>query len=257
MLDDWPDWLPQIHDAADRVGSGIAGTKPIPESSISWLLPVGKPRKMICIGTNYGGHAAEVSAERLKMPYSFLKSASNTLRGSGQDVVLPSGAAKNDLEVELAVVIGRAARDVTEADALGHVAGYTVMNEVSVLDWVGSSPKFLGIGWVMGKTADSYAPMGPYFTPAEFVPNPQNLRLELTLNGKTMQNGNTSDMIFGIAQVIAHLSRIMTLEPGDIIATGTPEGVGFGRKPPIFLKDGAVVRCAVEGLGTLENRFVR
>ena len=257
MLDEWDDWLPRIREAADRLGVAGSTIESIPAHLINWLPPVRKPRKLICLGTNYGGHAAEVSAERLKMPYSFMKPASNTLRGSGQDIVLLAGAEKNDWEVELAVVIGKAARNVAEADGLGHVAGYTVMNDVSARDWVGSSPKFLGIDWVMGKAADGYAPMGPYFTPAEFVPDPQSLRLELTLNGETMQDGNSSDMLFGVAQAIAHLSRIMTLEPGDIIATGTPQGVGFGRKPPIFLKDGDVVRCTVGGLGTLENRFVR
>ena len=139
---------------------------------------------------------------------------------------------------------------------MDYVAGYSIINDVSARDWVASSPKFLGIDWVIGKSMDGYAPMGPTFTPAEFVAEPQNLNLKLTVNGQTMQKGNTSQMVFNIAQIIAYLSKFMTLEPGDIIATGTPEGTGFGRKPQVFLKAGDVVRCTIDQLGTLENRFV-
>jgi 2-keto-4-pentenoate hydratase/2-oxohepta-3-ene-1,7-dioic acid hydratase in catechol pathway len=140
---------------------------------------------------------------------------------------------------------------------MDYVAGYTIINDVSARDWVASSPKFLGIDWVVGKSIDGYAPMGPTFTPAEFVSNPQNLDLELTVNGKVMQHGNTGQMVFNIAQIIAHLSKVMTLEPGDVIASGTPEGTGFGHKPMVFLQNNDVVRCTITGLGTLENKFIR
>jgi 2-keto-4-pentenoate hydratase/2-oxohepta-3-ene-1,7-dioic acid hydratase in catechol pathway len=209
------------------------------------------------MGTNYAGHAVEVSSDPLKAPYSFIKSSSNTLRGSGDTITLLDVANMNDWEIELAVVIGKAARRVDVAQALDYVAGYTIINDVSARDWVASSPKFLGIDWVVGKSIDGYAPMGPTFTPAEFVADPQNLNLELTVNGHVMQHGNTSQMIFNIAEIIAHLSRIMTLEPGDIIASGTPEGTGFGHKPPVWLKDGDIVHCTIDGLGTLENKFIR
>jgi 2-keto-4-pentenoate hydratase/2-oxohepta-3-ene-1,7-dioic acid hydratase in catechol pathway len=191
------------------------------------------------------------------MPYAFLKPPSTTLRGAGSDILLLAGATMNDWEVELAVVMGSEARNVSEADALGHVAGYTIMNDVSVRDHVADRPSFLGIDWVLAKAADGYAPMGPWITPARFVADPQTLAMELTVNGTTMQKGSTADMLFGVAATIAHLSRTMTLEVGDIIATGTPEGVGFGRKPPVFLQHGDVVRCTIAGLGTLENRFIR
>ena len=257
MLDDWAAWLDRIKQAVQGAQSHTSSVEPLPADGITWLPPVRRPRKLICMGTNYSGHAKEVESKALAMPYSFLKPPSNTLCGSGSVVTLLDISEMNDWEIELAVVIGKAARRVPEADALGFVAGYAVMNDVSSRDWVAKRPEFLGIDWVVGKAADGYAPMGPLLTPAEFVADPQDLGLELTLNGQVMQHGNTADMVFNVAQIIAHLSRFMTLEPGDIIATGTPEGVGFGRKPPMFLQHGDTVRCTIEGLGTLENRFVR
>jgi 2-keto-4-pentenoate hydratase/2-oxohepta-3-ene-1,7-dioic acid hydratase in catechol pathway len=199
-----------------------------------WRAPILKPRKLICMGTNYAGHATEVSRDPLKAPYSFIKSSSNTLRGSGATITLLDVANMNDWEIELAVVIGKAARRVDVARAMDYVAGYSIINDVSARDWVASSP-----------------------TPAAFVADPQNLNLELTVNGHVMQKGNTSQMVFNIAEIIAHLSRTMTLEPGDIIASGTPEGTGFGHKPPVYLKDGDIVRGTIDGLGTLENKFIR
>jgi 2,4-didehydro-3-deoxy-L-rhamnonate hydrolase len=258
MLDDWPTWLPRIKQAVDSgERQGINTYRIADVSEVTWRAPILKPRKLICMGTNYAGHATEVSSDPLKAPYSFIKSSSNTLRGSGDTITLLDVAKMNDWEIELAVVIGKAARRVDVAQAMDYVAGYSIINDVSARDWVASSPKFLGIDWVVGKSIDGYAPMGPTFTPAEFVADPQNLNLELTVNGKVMQKGNTSQMVFNIAQIIAHLSRIMTLEPGDIIASGTPEGTGFGHKPPIWLKDGDIVRGTIDGLGTLENKFVR
>jgi len=261
MLDDWATWFSRIKQAVESggsQGSGDINTCRIADvSDVTWRAPILKPRKLICMGTNYAGHATEVSSDPLKAPYSFIKSSSNTLRGSGATITLLDVANMNDWEIELAVVIGKAARRVDVARAMDYVAGYSIINDVSARDWVASSPKFLGIDWVVGKSIDGYAPMGPTFTPAEFVPDPQNLNLELTVNGKVMQRGNTSQMVFNIAQIIAHLSRIMTLEPGDIIASGTPEGTGFGHKPQVFLKDGDIVHCTIDGLGTLENKFVR
>ena len=253
MLADWDRWCDRI-EAAIESGARPA---PIPAAAIAWLPPIPSPRKLICLGTNYKAHAAEVAADQPKLPYAFLKPPSTTLTGSGRDVTLLADAQMNDWEIELAVVIGRSARNAPEADALAHVAAYAVMNDVSVRDHIADRPKFLGVDWVLAKAADGYAPMGPWLTPARFVRDPQALDMELTVNGQTMQKSNTREMLFGVAATIAHLSRTMTLEAGDIIATGTPEGVGFGRKPPVFLQDGDVVRCTIEGLGTLENRFVR
>jgi 2-keto-4-pentenoate hydratase/2-oxohepta-3-ene-1,7-dioic acid hydratase in catechol pathway len=260
MLDHWEFWLPQLKGSVDAFAKNVSirGACTIEAGSVvTWLPPIQRPRKLICMGTNYAGHASEVSSDPLKAPYSFIKSASNTLRGSGATIRLLDIAQMNDWEIELAVVIGRAARHVEEHQAMDYVAGYTIINDVSARDWVTSSPRFLGIDWVVGKSIDGYAPMGPTFTPAEFVTNPQNLDLELTVNGKVMQHGNTGQMVFNIAQIIAHLSKIMTLEAGDVIASGTPEGTGFGQKPMVFLQDNDVVRCTITGLGTLENKFIR
>jgi 2-keto-4-pentenoate hydratase/2-oxohepta-3-ene-1,7-dioic acid hydratase in catechol pathway len=260
MLHRWDVWLPRLKNVVDALANSASirnASKIEAVSEVTWLPPIQRPRKLICMGTNYAGHASEVSSDPLKTPYSFIKSASNTLRGSGATITLLDIAQMNDWEVELAVVIGRAARHVEEGRAMDYVAGYTIINDVSARDWVASSPKFLGIDWLVGKSIDGYAPMGPTFTPAEFVPDPQNLDLELTVNGKVMQHGNTRQMVFSIAQIIAHLSKFMTLEPGDAIASGTPEGTGFGQKPMVFLKDNDLVRCTITGLGTLENRFVR
>jgi 2-keto-4-pentenoate hydratase/2-oxohepta-3-ene-1,7-dioic acid hydratase in catechol pathway len=260
MLDQWDVWFPRLKSVVDAFEEDVSIRNACdiePISEVNWLPPIQRPRKLICMGTNYAGHADEVSSDPLKTPYAFIKSASNTLRGSGATITLLDIAQMNDWEVELAVVIGRAARHVEEGQAMDYVAGYTIINDVSARDWVASSPKFLGIDWVVGKSIDGYAPMGPTFTPAEFVPDPQNLDLELTVNGTVMQHGNTRQMVFNIAQIIAHLSKSMTLEPGDVIASGTPEGTGFGQKPMVFLKDNDVVRCTITGLGTLENKFIR
>jgi 2-keto-4-pentenoate hydratase/2-oxohepta-3-ene-1,7-dioic acid hydratase in catechol pathway len=260
MLDHWDVWLPRLKSVVGAFENKVSirnACEIEAVSEVTWLPPIQRPRKLICMGTNYSGHAAEVSSDPLKAPYSFIKSTSNTLRGSGATITLLDIAQMNDWEAELAVVIGRAARHVEEGRALDYVAGYTIINDVSARDWVMSSPKFLGIDWVVGKSIDGYAPMGPTFTPAEFVSDPQNLDIELTVNGKVMQHGNTRQMVFNIAQIIAHLSKIMTLEPGDVIASGTPEGTGFGQKPMVFLQDNDVVRCTITGLGTLENKFIR
>jgi 2-keto-4-pentenoate hydratase/2-oxohepta-3-ene-1,7-dioic acid hydratase in catechol pathway len=260
MLDQWDVWFPRLKSVVEAFEGDVSIRNACDIGAISevnWLPPIQRPRKLICMGTNYAGHASEVSSNPLTTPYSFIKSASNTLRGSGATIKLLDIAQMNDWEVELAVVIGRAARHVEEGQAMDYVAGYTIINDVSARDWVASSPKFLGIDWLVGKSIDGYAPMGPTFTPAEFVPDPQNLDLELTVNGTVMQHGNTRQMVFNIAQIIAHLSKFMTLEPGDVIASGTPEGTGFGQKPMVFLKDNDVVRCTIVGLGTLENKFIR
>ena len=260
MLDHWDVWLLRLKSVVDAFENNVSIRNACEielVSDVTWLPPIQRPRKLICMGTNYAGHASEVSSGPLKMPYSFVKSTSNTLRGSGATITLLDIAQMNDWEVELAVIIGRAARHVEEGQAMNYVAGYTIINDVSARDWVASSPKFLGIDWLVGKSIDGYAPMGPTFTPAEFVSDPQNLDLELTVNGKVMQHGNTEQMVFNIAQIIAHLSKFMTLEPGDVIASGTPEGTGFGHKPMVFLQDNDVVRCTITGLGTLENKFIR
>jgi 2-keto-4-pentenoate hydratase/2-oxohepta-3-ene-1,7-dioic acid hydratase in catechol pathway len=188
-------------------------------------------------------------------PYSFLKPPGNTLRGSGEPVQAPGNVRMMDWEAELAVVIGRTVRDVAAAHALDSVAGYANFNDLSARDWLADRPG-VGIDWVRHKAFDGFAPMGPYFLPAEFVQDPQQLPMRLWVNDELRQDSNTSQMVFGVAAIIEHLSSIMTLAPGDVIATGTPAGVGYGRQPHQFLHPGDTVRIQIGALGDLVTPIV-
>ena len=189
-----------------------------------------------CIGLNYAKHAAETGAEPPKEPIIFSK-ASSALCGPNDAVIIPRNSVKGDWEVELGVVIGRETLYVSEADALSHVAGYCVINDVSEREFQAER----GGQWIKGKSAPTFGPTGPWLVTADEVADPQKLDLSLSLNGETVQNSNTDDMIFGVAEIIAYMSNFMKLMPGDIIATGTPSGVGLGMKPPRFLKPGDVM----------------
>ena len=204
-----------------------------------------------CIGLNYAKHAAETGAEPPKEPIIFSK-ASSALCGPNDPVIIPRNSVKGDWEVELGVVIGRETLYVSEADALSHVAGYCVINDVSEREFQAER----GGQWIKGKSAPTFGPTGPWLVTADEVADPQNLDLSLSLNGETVQNSNTDDMIFGVAEIIAYMSSFMKLMPGDIIATGTPSGVGLGMKPPRFLKPGDVMELTVEGLGTQRQETV-
>ncbi|ETW14132.1 fumarylacetoacetate hydrolase [Roseivivax marinus] len=198
-----------------------------------------------CIGLNYARHAAETGGKPPPEPILFSKAAS-ALSGPNDDVPLPRGSEKADWEVELGVVIGREALYVSEAEALDYVAGYCVVNDVSEREFQIERKG----QWIKGKSAPGFGPVGPWLVTADEVPDPQKLALSLSVNGETMQSSNTSDMIFGVAHIISYMSRFMRLVPGDIIATGTPEGVGMGMKPQRFLRAGDVMELSVEGLGT-------
>jgi len=200
--------------------------------------------KFVCIGLNYSDHAAETGAAVPKEPILFLKPGS-ALIGCNDAVVLPQGAVKGDWEVELGVVIGSKARYVSEADALAHVAGYCVVNDISEREYQMER----GGTWDKGKGCDTFGPVGPWLVTADEVPDPQALAMWLDVNGQRCQTGNTKTMIFGVAQLVSYVSRFMTLYPGDLISTGTPPGVGLGRKPPSFLKPGDVMRLGIQGLG--------
>ena len=204
-----------------------------------------------CIGLNYAKHAAETGAEPPKEPIIFSK-ASSALCGPNDPVIIPRNSVKSDWEVELGVVIGRETLYVSEADALSHVAGYCVINDVSEREFQAER----GGQWIKGKSAPTFGPTGPWLVTADEVADPQKLDLSLSLNGETVQNSNTDDMIFGVAEIIAYMSNFMKLMPGDIIATGTPSGVGLGMKPPRFLKPGDVMELTVEGLGTQRQETV-
>ena len=197
-----------------------------------------------CIGLNYAKHAAETGADKPKEPILFSK-ATSALSGPFDKVVIPKGSTKSDWEVELGVIIGAHCEHVSEADALSKVAGYCTINDMSERAFQIER----GGQWIKGKSAPTFGPTGPWLVTADEVPDPQNLRLSLRLNGATQQNSSTSDMIFSVAEIISYMSRFMALQPGDIIATGTPEGVGMGQKPQRFLVPGDVMELEVQGLG--------
>jgi ureidoglycolate lyase len=214
--------------------------------------PVGKIGKMMCIGLNYFDHAAETGMEPPEHPILFLK-ANSAIIGPNDNVELPRGSKAGDWEVELGVVIGRTAKYVSEGEALTYVAGYTIVNDVSERNYqTGLSGQ-----WTKGKSCDTFGPTGPWLVTTDEVEDPQNLEMHLDLNGQRMQTGNTETMIFTVAQIIAHLSTLFTLHPGDIISTGTPPGVGMGRKPPQYLKAGDVMTLEIEHLGTQSQLVIQ
>ncbi len=206
---------------------------------------VGDVGKFLCIGLNYRDHAEEAGMPIPQHPILFLK-ANSAICGPNDDLTLPRGSVATDWEVELGVVIGTRCKYVSEADALNYVAGYCVVNDVSERDF---QIKLTG-QWTKGKSCDNFGPIGPWLVTTDAVGDPQALRLTCDINGTQRQNGTTSTMIFSVAQIISHLSQLMTLHPGDVISTGTPPGVGMGMKPPVYLRSGDVVECAIEGLGT-------
>ena len=213
--------------------------------------PVANVGKLLCIGLNYTDHAEETGAPIPDEPILFMKSTTSII-GPNDDVVLPRGSEKGDWEAELGVVIGTRARYVDEADALEHVAGYCVFNDVSERHY-----QLEGTGqWVKGKSADTFAPFGPYLVTRDEVPDPQDLHIWLEVDGRRFQDGSTRTMIFSVAHLVSYVSRYMTLEPGDIIPTGTPPGVGLGQKPPVFLRPGNVIRLGIDGLGEISQHVV-
>lgn len=213
--------------------------------------PMARPSKIICVGLNYAKHAEESGMEPPKEPVLFFK-ASSAIVGPYDDIRLPKGSTKTDWEVELAIVIGKKASYVSESEALTHVAGYVLHNDVSERAFqIERSGQ-----WVKGKSCDTFAPLGPYIATADEIKDPNNLRLWLKLNGKRVQDSSTSDFIFNIQQVISYISQFMTLLPGDIISTGTPSGVGLGFDPPTYLTPGDEVELGVEGLGVSKQKVV-
>src|SRR6195952_4578190 len=213
--------------------------------------PVARPSKILCIGLNYADHARETNATVPAEPVLFMKSTT-ALVGPNDDVVIPKDSVKTDWEVELAVVIGKKASYVDEADALDYVAGYALHNDVSEREF---QLERNGT-WDKGKGCDTFAPLGPFLATADEITDPHNLRLWLKLNGKTMQDGTTANFIFNIPFVIAYTSKFMTLLPGDIISTGTPAGVGLGIKPNLYLKPGDVIELGIDGLGSAKQNLI-
>jgi 2-keto-4-pentenoate hydratase/2-oxohepta-3-ene-1,7-dioic acid hydratase in catechol pathway len=238
----------RVDDLRRRLGD--SGAPSHPRSAVALLPPIPDPEKIVCIGLNYRRHAAEVGITELpSMPTIFAKYP-NALVADGATVKVPTE--KTDFEAEVAFVVGRRAKDVTEAEALEYVAGYTLLNDLSARDLQGATPQ-----WMLGKVFDGAAPCGPYLVTPDEVGAPDAIEIRLTLNGEEMQNGATDDLIFSIPQLVSQLSALLTLEPGDIVSTGTPEGVGQGRQPRVWLQDGDEVVVESPQLGRLQTRIAR
>jgi 2-keto-4-pentenoate hydratase/2-oxohepta-3-ene-1,7-dioic acid hydratase in catechol pathway len=246
-----PDMLSLIKQGATAL---FAAEKLTPRSAYAIdavdYLPAVDAGKVVAIGRNYHDHAVEGGNEPPKSPLLFTK-FTNALTGHNSKVTLHPISGQIDFEAEMAVVIGKRASKVSEADALKYVFGYAPLNDVSARDL-----QFSDGQWVRGKSLDGFCPIGPFITTSDEIADPQALKIEGVLNGEVMQSSNTKMMIFGVAYLIHYISQAITLEPGDVIATGTPEGVGVFRKPPVLLKDGDVFEVVIEGLGALRNQFV-
>jgi 2-keto-4-pentenoate hydratase/2-oxohepta-3-ene-1,7-dioic acid hydratase in catechol pathway len=248
-----PQLPPALNDALPTLRGYVppAGTrKTVSRSDVTLLPVIPSPQKIICIGVNYADHAAETGQAPPPYPTVFAKFA-NTLAASGDPIVLPSASTMPDYEGELAVVIGRPGRQVTEQDALDYVAGYTAFNDVSARDFQGHTSQ-----WTMGKSPDTFGPLGLALVTADEIPDPQKLELRTTVNGEVLQQASTADMVFTVRQLIAYLSQTMTLLPGDVIATGTPSGIGAARTPPRFLRPGDTVVISIDGVTELTNPVV-
>ncbi|CAE6841404.1 fumarylacetoacetate hydrolase family protein [Xanthomonas arboricola] len=228
----------------DKLRALDVSTLPLLEGELRYGAAVGQIGKFICVGLNYADHAAESGMDVPKMPILFMK-ATTAVTGPNDTVIIPRGSVKSDWEVELGVVIGDVARDVAVDDALNHVAGYAVINDLSEREFQLEH----GGQWVKGKSADTFGPIGPWLVTRDEIADPQNLSMWLEVNGHRYQNGSTRTMVFGVAELVSHISRYMTLMPGDVISTGTPPGVGLGQKPPVYLKPGDVMELEIEGLG--------
>jgi 2-keto-4-pentenoate hydratase/2-oxohepta-3-ene-1,7-dioic acid hydratase in catechol pathway len=242
---------PEVLKHAGKAGSRADAVR-LPADKVRLAAPVVDPQKIVCLGLNYRDHAAETNAPIPKDPILFSKYAT-ALIGCGDAIVLPAVSSEVDYEAELVIVIGKRGRHISAANALAHVAGYTVGHDVSARDW---QLKKDGRQWMVGKTFDTFAPTGPELVTADEVPDAGNLGIRLRLNGTVMQDSNTRNMIFGVAETLAYISTVFTLEPGDLIYTGTPPGVGMARKPQVFLKGGDVVEVEIDGLGVLRNPVV-
>lgn len=238
--------------------AGLAALRALDPATLPLLDPslrvgpcVGGVRKIVCVGLNYADHAAESNMPIPAEPVLFMKPVSSII-GPFDDVEIPRGAEKTDWEVELCIVIGQRAKYVSEGDALGHVAGYCVANDVSERAYQLER----GGQWDKGKAHDTFAPIGPWLVTADEVGDPQDLALWLDVDGRRFQNGSTRTMIFGVRQVVSYISQFMTLEPGDLIFTGTPPGVGMGQKPPLYLRPGQTIRLGIQDLGEQQQRTV-
>ncbi len=248
-------WCKSLGVVASSLLKGLDASKAprgllTPLAKARLLAPIPKPGKITCVGLNYADHAREQGTEPPKQPIFFLKSG-NTICGPGDAIQLPPNSSQVDYEAEFAVVIGKRGKQIPEEKAYDYVAGYMILHDVSARDL-----QFSDGQWFRGKSCDTFAPTGPWIVTRDEIKDPHNLRISLTLNGETMQDSNTSNLIFKVPYLISYLSQSITWEVGDLISTGTPPGVGVFRKPPVFLATGDTVSVTVEGLGTLTNPVV-
>ncbi|HJZ92607.1 MAG TPA: fumarylacetoacetate hydrolase family protein [Gemmataceae bacterium] len=239
---------PDLVAAARELAARPGGVR-VAAASARLHAPVHDPQKIICVGLNYRDHAAESKMAIPREPVLFSKFPS-ALIGDGEAIITPAVSNKVDYEAELVVIVGKGGRRITEAKALNHIAGYSIGHDVSARDWQLEKD---GKQWMVGKTFDTFAPVGPTLVTTDEVPNPHALGIRLRLNGKTMQNSSTAQMIFSVAQLITYVSVIVTLEPGDLIFTGTPPGIGHALNPPVYLKPGDLAEVEIDGLGVLRN----
>ncbi len=244
ILEGGPAMLEKAAQAANSAGDALDAT------SVKLAAPIPNPGKILCIGLNYADHAAESGQPLPEFPIVFSK-YSNTVIGSGDAIILPKVTDMVDYEAELGFVIGKRGRHISEADALDYVAGYLPINDVSARDYQERVSQ-----WTMGKSFDSFAPMGPALVTSDEVGDPHNLAIRLWIGDDTLQDSNTSQLIFGVPQLVAAISEVMTLEPGDIVSSGTPPGVGAARQPQRFLRAGETVHIEIEKLGILSNPIV-
>jgi 2-keto-4-pentenoate hydratase/2-oxohepta-3-ene-1,7-dioic acid hydratase in catechol pathway len=249
VLEHFPDMLAAIAAGVDGVRKSPKGA-PVPLNRVKLHAPIPRPPKVICIGLNYRDHAIESNMPIPEIPVVFNKFP-NTVIGPGESVVIPSNTGKPDFEAELAFVMGRCPRHVAKEDALKFVFGYTIVNDVSARDFQLQTSQ-----WLVGKTFPTFCPMGPWIVTADDIADPHRLRIGLRIDGETVQDSNTKELIFGIPELVAHLASIIDFEPGDIVSTGTPPGVGMGRKPPRWLKPGETMTVFIEGIGELTNPCV-
>jgi len=233
--------------AAAAIANADSAAHTQPVDQVTLLPPVLRPGKVIALGRNYAAHAKEGGAEPPDYPMLFHKTATSLI-GAGGTVIIPAGTERVDFEAELAIIIGKVCKNIEETDAFDYIAGYTVANDITARDWQRLTTQFTA-----GKMVDTFGPLGPALVTKDEAPDPSNLRIKSILNGEVMQDGNTKMMIFSVPYLVSYISKISTLEPGDVILTGTPEGVGYARKPPVYMKDGDVITIEIDGLGTLTN----
>ena len=243
LVNDWNNQTINIH-SLENIRELELSSLPIVNSDVSLAPCVDNVGKFICIGLNYSDHAEETGMEVPKEPIIFMK-ATSAICGPNDEIIIPKNSSKSDWEVELGIIIGKETKYIDENQSQDHIAGYCVVNDLSEREF---QLEHSG-QWIKGKSCDTFGPIGPYLVTKDEVSNPQNLKMWLDLNGKRMQDGSTNTMVYGVNFLVSYLSKFMSLQPGDIISTGTPPGVGMGQKPPLYLKPGDTMKLGIEGLG--------